>query len=729
MAFEFAPGEGGSTRVRYTPPPMDRHARLTFVCLGLVLVLAALGVKKPGLPMQVQGEEPTWVAMAQSLAFDGDLRFERGDAERLFADFPFVDRPSFALRSADGWQHAELDLPLLYPLLAAPLVRVFGSNGLAALNLLLLLIAIAVAAGHLRRDNDSAPAWLFASAFFLLSLAWVYAFHPRPEILALCAVTVLFAAGLRAVDATGPAKGRLGAGLLSGVMLLPLLDLEPAWLWLALPIVGLAVVRRRWRALGGWAIGTTLALILAAFLAPPAGEGWEQATVELENPLVWPLPPAESAPPVRWHEPSTARRTLHFFLGKHTGLLPYFPLLLVALYLAARALSARDPAARSGRGESLWISLGIGLTMVTIPSLDAASFPEEVTGNPWLVPIYPAFLFLLSRLRTGAVVAAFALGTWTLGALLWTPFGSVAPGASSQAHVRGAPFAWLPTEVELLPGLPGYQRFALPDGTLWSRYDQVTLMGEDLWLLGGEEVELWFESDSEAPRAAVDLRNLADPQRLEVSFDDQTQVLDYADLPPRGESRRLELDLAPPNRRLRSAAGEEVLLHRLEIDSERGASPSWSGLGRHHYTGAVLTWLGEPERLQRDLYAAEWLGCGAPQQVEAGELFLALSRLRNASPHPWPAQGGARVRLAYHWLDVEGEMVVRDGLRTELSGEIEPGEVATLWQTVEAPDEPGSYLLELEPIFERVSWFADRDPAASCRAEVEVEPASVEPEP
>jgi hypothetical protein len=40
--------------------------------------------------------------------------------------------------------------------------------------------------------------------------------------------------------------------------------------------------------------------------------------------------------------------------------------------------------------------------------------------------------------------------------------------------------------------------------------------------------------------------------------------------------------------------------------------------------------------------------------------------------------------------------------------------------TVHAPAAPGRYLLELDPVFEHVSWFSEHDPKTTLRGEVEV---------
>ena len=74
----------------------------------------------------------------------------------------------------------------------------------------------------------------------------------------------------------------------------------------------------------------------------------------------------------------------------------------------------------------------------------------------------------------------------------------------------------------------------------------------------------------------------------------------------------------------------------------------------------------------------------------------------NVGEEHWdPAQ---RDHIAYHWKDLSGEMVIRDGQRTDLPGRVAPGEVLELLARVEAPSQPGRYRLEWALVREQVDW-------------------------
>ena len=91
----------------------------------------------------------------------------------------------------------------------------------------------------------------------------------------------------------------------------------------------------------------------------------------------------------------------------------------------------------------------------------------------------------------------------------------------------------------------------------------------------------------------------------------------------------------------------------------------------------------------------------------------------------WPAQGTTRVNLSYHWLDSEAVQTVAEGRRTALPRDLEPGGEIEVQQTFRAPDQPGTYVLELDMVRERVSWFARKRPGQTLRVAVEVLPVEV----
>jgi hypothetical protein len=64
--------------------------------------------------------------------------------------------------------------------------------------------------------------------------------------------------------------------------------------------------------------------------------------------------------------------------------------------------------------------------------------------------------------------------------------------------------------------------------------------------------------------------------------------------------------------------------------------------------------------------------------------------------------------------------VIPDGGRTPLPRDVVPGMNIEVEQEIRAPLEPGLYVLELDLVRERVSWFSRKRNSSPCRGTVEV---------
>ena len=79
--------------------------------------------------------------------------------------------------------------------------------------------------------------------------------------------------------------------------------------------------------------------------------------------------------------------------------------------------------------------------------------------------------------------------------------------------------------------------------------------------------------------------------------------------------------------------------------------------------------------------------------------------VRNEGAAIWSPEAGDR--MSYRWIDDDGEIVVRDGLRTPLPGPVAPGESVVLDVRVRGLATPGRYTLVLEMVREHVAWYGD----------------------
>ena len=101
-----------------------------------------------------------------------------------------------------------------------------------------------------------------------------------------------------------------------------------------------------------------------------------------------------------------------------------------------------------------------------------------------------------------------------------------------------------------------------------------------------------------------------------------------------------------------------------------------------------------------------------PAEMVVGQRLLADVSLKNVSASTWPStpdpKGLNAVNLSYHWFNQKKRVIVFDGLRTPLPHDLSPGESVRLNAAVQAPDQPGRYMLEVTLVQEGVAWFPER---------------------
>ncbi len=746
---------------------MGRRAALGLVSVFLFFAAIPLTLVKPGLPLTLKADEAAYFMMAESLAHDGDLVLGPEDAERVFREFPYRPVRNLIVMTDDGWHSVYYGKPYLYSLFAAPFAALWGANGLVWLNVLLTFGMVWLGAVWLGRHNEGGPAALFSAGFFLLSAGFAYAFWLQPEVFNMAAVTAALFLGLDRGRADGAPEGGSGAAAggwrarlrwrpqgvaaaaLSGAALALAVYNKPMLAALGLPVVFDLVRRRRWLPAAGWLAGAALSLAAVAGLAvaltghPTSYLGVERQGVSLCEPGVVPIGPGPGGGAAPLDERPTggawswifrvpdvppgelAENAGYFLWGRHTGLLLYFPFTLpvVALFLLHGRRSARR-----------WALAG-AITLVALFFL--VFIPHNwqggggFVGNRYFVNAYPALLFLVTRLSPRWLTpAGYLLGGLFLGPVLVSPFGLPVPEPTLQAHVRNAPFRLFPVEWSLRE-VPGYHRVTIGDYAFVGRRDAVLPQGDRLWLMGGVPVELWAIGNQPLERAVFEVRSLAPDNRIEIELGDGEARLELGD----GETARVELVPGGADK-VRRQGGHVFYVHRFEVETARGRIQPWT---RHFPpepctyfpapesslegfpAGVELTYLGTGEGLARDLYAVRWgERIVAPERVAAGEEFTVGVRLFNASEYAWTAEGAARVQLGYHWRGADGELVDYEGMRTPIDLPVPPGGAVVAAQRVRAPEEPGRYRLELDPVFERVAWFSDRNGGNVHRIEIEV---------
>jgi hypothetical protein len=155
--------------------------------------------------------------------------------------------------------------------------------------------------------------------------------------------------------------------------------------------------------------------------------------------------------------------------------------------------------------------------------------------------------------------------------------------------------------------------------------------------------------------------------------------------------------------------GEKRFFYRVAFRRQPGEG------GKSPRAVVELAFLGEGESwLRADFFRAVLEGAGVPQIMTTGQEVALPVRVLSRSPFAWDRS----VRLSYHWRkagydpSVPGPVYVWDGLQTLLpGGSLGPGERFEASMQVQAPDQAGDYLLELDLVADQVAWFAGKSPA------------------
>jgi hypothetical protein len=512
--------------------------------------------------------------------------------------------------------------------------------------------------------------------------------------------------------------------------------------------------------LGGAAAAGALvcALSIALIGKPSAYLGLERAGVPVESfdrmpPLPKPRPVSPIAGPAaswKWIfysfrvGPEFVPNLGYFLVGRHTGLFLYAPFALLSLLLFGLF---------SHRSASRWLLVGClgGIALYTLVFIwfnwhGGGGF----VGNRYYVAALPGFLFLVTRIAPGWLpIAGYALGGLFLGGILLTPFGAPVPNPTLQSHTRAWPFQLFPFERTLSTQIPGYRgSFGAAGSYLFGRNDQMREVGDDLWVVGGQRVELELRAPEPLVRPVFDVATLVAPNRVELALDGHDAELDF-DATPWPENRR-RLVLAPGAGTLaHHRRGGQYYSYRLCVEAARQtwhhetvrlrasdltrrrpaeptpageSEPDWEERPLRVLVGAVVTYLGEESELASDVYAIDWLDAPVPERMTAGRIVRFAGRVRNTSGGLWRAGGPIAVAVAYRWLGEDGAAVVAEGLRAPLPRDLAAGEEATLRFEIETPSRPGRYELVLDAVRERLAWFSARRPGSELRRWVEVVP-------
>lgn len=470
-----------------------RPATLIPLIALVALLTWAVRADVPRLSGGTKGDEATYVAMAFSLAKDGDLKYLSDDYHRfvqLYGSGPegvFLKighelriRPRLGWPPVETagdpvpWSHGlEFGKPFAYAVLAAPFAAAFGLGGLLALNILLLALCLTCAVTFARARLGPVVGVVAGAGFVAASIAPVYGVWLTPEIFNFTLVFVAYFLWLYKKVAPSHAAWlgdpRLDwvAALLLGIATFS----KPTHGLLIAPLVLDALTRLRWRqavALSAlFVVGSAGLYGVNALISGELNyQGGDRKSFYTNFPFDGKTAFAEAGNTMTTNQandvendkdifapgfmfPMLRYNSWYFLVGRDAGFLPYFfPGLLIVLAWLVR-----------WRQSTLWqwstaaAAAGTALVLLIIApeSWNGGGGP---VGNRYFLSIYPAFLFLVpAGFGMLPAVAALVIGLTFVGPILVQPFAASRPNEGWRNPERW-PLRLLPIELTIMNQLP-----------------------------------------------------------------------------------------------------------------------------------------------------------------------------------------------------------------------------------------------------------------------------------
>ena len=455
----------------------------------------AVSVDFPQAAIGIQSDEATYYMMGHSLAEDGDVTYRRDDLVRVWKEFDSGPTGLFLKRGSDivdwglmkrppfFWTRLEPDpdasrlffgKAFIYPLFAAPFVKIFGTNGFLVLHALLLAGVVWCAYLFLHARAPALPSALLAGAFVLATVVPVYFVWITPELFNFALGCFAYFCWLyKEVEAPEQMPGRMRwlagpwSDALAGLILGMATFSKPTNALLMVPIGIYLLWRRR---LTTAAVSSAVFLVMAGglFLVNMAISGeWNyqggyRRTFIAEFPFQTPQSSFEAIDTkamardvaltdvlfnksVFWS--NLGNNLTWYFVGRYSGLLPYF----------APAVFAMVAFLVGARRRPLWQWLVLGSAVAQI-LLFVISLPYTwfggggSVGNRYFMGVYGIFIFLMPPVTSVALsLVPWFVGALFVGKLVVNPFvSSFRPGSYAEA----GPLRIFPIEISNINDLP-----------------------------------------------------------------------------------------------------------------------------------------------------------------------------------------------------------------------------------------------------------------------------------
>lgn len=714
------------------PRPNARHLAIGLALLAAVLLVALAALRTP--LGQVIADEGTYLAMIESLHEDGDLLFTEADRHRIEKEQARGRQEIILHRAGDG--RIAYSKPVVFPLMSWPFTPFFGERGPIVLNALALFAAAWLALRYLqglarKEGDDPRLAELLLVTFLGAAVVIPYVFWRMGDSLQLALALGGLTLALERQRLGGQEAGKVGPREVLGMTLLAaLLMLRISNGVVVVAPIAAAVLARRWK--------RAFALAAMLFCAASVFAGVSYQLIGTSNPYRavrtgflpetgYPtaLPQAEldhrfdefrRSHYTEVNTPGSSRQAafaaLYFLIGRHTGILFYFP---AAVLLVALAL-------RRGNDAVGWTAL---LAFAATTAFFVGWKPdnyfggETFLGNRYLISYYPILLFAIPRLPSWRLLLLpWLVALPCYASALYSEANKLELDQGTQSHTSRGLFSVLPVETvaQYLEGtIDRYWagqlvRFVDP-------YAKVNSVN--------------FELSSETPAAELVLAQWEIPSgmRFVVETDAESATFEVSDY-RRSQSFEVgkkaslhtplgvPVDLRPSRPWRRHAFWFAERPYYVRVLELKLSSPESA---KEHPVKALVTFFGDPFLLEQmvnyNLHGLVW-----PPEAKAGQPGELVATVENRGARNWEPADTAAVTARWRFWKL-----LPDGsfAKYSESGRI-PLPFAEIAKNVEVkipftwPEEPGTYELEADLVLEHVAWFQERlgHPLARKRFEV-----------
>ena len=558
----------------------------------------ALGVDFPRAALGFQSDEATYYMMGHSFALDGDVTYRAEDLRRVWREFPSGPTGVFLKRGRDIvqwglmlkppfiWTRTVVDSQassrlffgkaFIYPLFAAPFVRMFGTNGFLVLHALLLALVVWCGYLFLHTRMPAAIAALFSAGFVMVSVVPVYFVWIAPELFNFCVGLIAYVCWLYKEAAPPDQVPPRGMRWLSrpssdivASMLCGILTFSKVTNALLFPPVAIWLLwRREWRR----AVMTTLAFGavsagLFAINVAISGEwnyqgGEERRTFVHEYAFQTEKSGFEVGTEKERNEaltniifdrrvfvPNLVHNVSYYFVGRFSGLFQYFfpAVFALALFLAT---IRRRPA-----WQHLVIAAGLAQMFVFVVGTPYTwNGGGGSVGNRYFMSAYGLYLFVLPvTTRLWVAVLPWIVGSIFVAPLVLNPFyASFYPGS----YAKHGPLRLFPVELTLVydwpintdesrvrkwfgdhegRGDPGFQIYFFDDNAYLPEGDKT------FWVKGASRSEFLIKTDRPMKQAIITVTAGQVATEVDVNVAGRSQHLSLRG----GEQQRLVFTLPP----------------------------------------------------------------------------------------------------------------------------------------------------------------------------------------